>query len=105
MDFLLRRHVVSIKFSHILIVNPFVANEAEGVWSFPVRASAVSKLYVMFTKTQDRRHTLGMTLLPFLSEPLPWHFSRAANGAADTVGHRTEIQMTSPCRQQILNTF
>lgn len=46
-----------------------------------------------------------MTLLPFLSEPLPWHLSRAANGATNTVGCRTEIQLTSPCRQQILNIF
>lgn len=48
---------------------------------------------------------LGMSLPPFLTEPLPCHFSRAANTAPNTVGHRTEIRLTSPCRQQILITF
>lgn len=53
----------------------------------------------------ERLRTGDTPLLPFLSEPLPQHFSRAADGAANTIGHRTEILLTSPCRQQILTTF
>lgn len=94
MNFLLRRqlHVVSIKFSQIFTVC--------GKWSggdlvLPGESLYSSQAVCHVHKGSEQEAPLGMTLLPFLSEPLPWHFSRAASRAANTAGHRTKSSQTT----------